>query len=304
MIVEFLGHAGFLVKTEKLSILIDPWLTSSSFEFPVLESFVPDHKTIDYLIPEPQHKKENIHPDIILLSHYHTHHSPKVDIEYWLKKSSKKIVIIGYDIHPKYKNDFVTNFRSQFPEHELRLVAEDCEFQFQEAFIRVLTYTNKYHLSFFIQSASVSFLHLADAQINRFAFDRRLDPLWHKFSLLSPTFFALSVGTTSGRYFSKVDNSPLIFENSFLSPVEAANLTSVINPKIVGVIGVFNSSIWKNRAEFSFSASENENYFRWAIQHLKKEIQVAVLRPGCAVKMDSNQIFKMELSSEIDVSKI
>jgi len=289
MKIEFLGHAGFCIKTKSLEILVDPWLTPSSFERPILESFLPRHRTIDYLIPEPVRKNEDFSPDIILISHYHTHHSPKADIEYWLDKATKPITLIGFDIHSKFKDKVLSEFKQKYPQHTYLTIAQDSVFAFGTTQIRCLTYTQKFHLAHYIQEGSSSFLHIADAQINRFFHDRRLDPIWHKFSRLNPSLLALSVGTMSSREWDKENNSPYISENTFLSPVEAANLAKFINPKMAAVIGVFNFSIWKNRAEYGFPPMENEAYFRWALQHLNSEIEIPTLRPGMTFDFQDNQ---------------
>lgn len=292
MEIEFIGHAGFSVRSGGLQVLIDPWFSPSTQEKPILKSMVPGHSTIDYLIPEPRASLEDFDPDIILISHYHTHHSSQQDIEFWLTRSKKSVTLIGYKFNSKVANDFQNYFAEKFQQHRFLTCDQDEGFNFEHLEIRCLTNSARDHLSFFVKENGVSFLHIADAPISRIPFDRRLDTIWHKYSSLQPTFMVLSVGAISTRKTDKSGN-PFILENSFLSPVEAANLVRAIKPKWAGVMGVFNFSIWKNRTEFGFSPYDCEAYFRWAVEHLEPTINVPNLRPG--------NIFQMTGQDEVSI---
>src|SRR4051812_40750090 len=117
MNIEFIGHAGFCVRVDGLQILVDPWITPSTFERPVITSFSSFHSSIDYLIPEPVRQLDDFSPDIILLSHYHAHHSSLFDIQHWLEKSTKQIDIIGPSLFPPEEENFLKTFAKNYPRH-------------------------------------------------------------------------------------------------------------------------------------------------------------------------------------------
>lgn len=292
MNIEFLGHAGFCITTKNIQILVDPWLIPSTAKDPILNCFVPDHKTIDYLIPEATRRVEDLRPDFIMVSHYHTHHSPKNEIEYWLKNSEKKITVIGPDIHSTQKVSFLNSFSKNYPQHDFHVIDKDTEMNFNGVILSMKTHTVPFHLSFLIQSENKKFLHIADSVISRVWFDRRLDPIWFKYKNLNPDYLALTVGHTSSRRKSDAKGS-FIRENSFLSPVEGALLTKLIAPKSVSVIGIYNCSIWKDRTEFGYPYAEVENYFRWAVHHLTPEIKINIARPGNQYRVDVDQLISL-----------
>jgi len=78
-IIKWLGHSTCLITTEKgTNILIDPWITGN---------------------PVCPVSKEEIKPDIILVTHDHFDHIG-TDIPY-LTKGSNRVVIVNYDVAPK-----------------------------------------------------------------------------------------------------------------------------------------------------------------------------------------------------------
>src|SRR4051812_19251034 len=92
MQVEFVGHAGFRIEENGCSLWIDPWLSSSDFENPLIQGILPGTRTIDFQIPEPKFRAESARADLILLSHFHPHHSPQRDIQFILERSSKPTI--------------------------------------------------------------------------------------------------------------------------------------------------------------------------------------------------------------------
>ncbi len=77
--MKWLGHSTCLITTEKgTKILIDPWVTDN---------------------PVCPVKKEEIKPDIVLVTHDHFDHIGK-DIPYFTKDSNV-IVIVNYEVSPK-----------------------------------------------------------------------------------------------------------------------------------------------------------------------------------------------------------
>lgn len=289
MKIEFLGHAGFAIDCNEKTILIDPWLTPSDLVNPFVESLIPPHKSIDYLIPEAVRARDELHPDIILISHFHAHHSPRQDICFWLENAKKKILLIG----PKDRTGQVAvvfkNLKEQYPQHEFCSYENDFERHFDQFSIQGLTHPCVHHFSYFIKSfQGSSFLHIADAKINRRDWDRRLDMLWFKYRKLNPSFLALSAGSGSMRM--ENENGKFIVENVFMSPVEAAQLTSEIAPQLCAIMGIYNFSVWKNRKEYFYSSSETEEYFSWAVKHINSGANTLALRPGMVVSINENKI--------------
>jgi hypothetical protein len=64
--LRFIGHAGVWLKGEGGSLVVDPWLYSSTFQNPVLRGLQPTQRTIDFLIPRPVFKGIDLMPDIVL----------------------------------------------------------------------------------------------------------------------------------------------------------------------------------------------------------------------------------------------
>ena len=284
MIIEFLGHAGFMVQTQGQVILLDPWLQASSLQEPIINSLAGGHRSIDYLLPEPVRKVDEIQPDIILLSHLHAHHSPTKEIESWLSSATKKIKVV-FPLDAKKPDEVILKgLRQKYSQHEFVVVTQDFQFQSSEIQISCLTHPMKDHLGYFIRANETSFLHLADAIVSTNWWDRRLDPMWMKFKDLNPTFMASTVNFTTSKSVNQAGEK-FIKENGFLSPPEAARLTQLINPQIVSVMGIFNFSVYKNRFEYSFPPYESEAYFDWCVRALSDQIQVLTLRPGTVLNL-------------------
>lgn len=298
MIVEFIGHAGFrLTCSNGLEILIDPWFTNSDLENPVIQSLNECHKTIDYGIPSQLKNKEDFNPQIILCSHFHTHHASKTDYLYFVNKCNFKIKLVfpsdAFSESAQKNLDF-------FERHEIH---QDQHLKFDSVSIHAFTHTVKGHIGFYIfdSLSQTSFMHIADAPANRNPFDRRLDPVWLKLKELSVDFLVLSGGAISSSHFinstdysvkRRIPNTEnpenwqkILRENEFMSPAECANLTNTIFPRIACLMGMYNFSIWKQRIEFGFSASENENYFSWCLSEISPEIKSFPLRPGNKINL-------------------
>ena len=294
MTIDFIGHAGFSVTHDDYQVLLDPWLTASSFDNPVLSSFFSKHRSIDYLIPEPVHTHDFFAPDAILLSHHHTHHSSSLDIIRWLDQAQKQVTVISPSVGENYRNNEFNEIQSRYADrHRFLFVPNDQELQVGPFFLRAMSHTVPHHLAYYLKCSSGSFLHIADAKINRLAWDRRMDPVWMKFLDLNPSLLALTGGAMSARMGGREE--PFIVENMFMSPVEAANFCASIKPATAGLMGFFNFSIWKNRHEYGFSASENEAYFEWALRHLDPEIRQTLLRPGLRLQIHDGRILSQVL---------
>jgi len=296
MEIEFIGHAGFWIKGQNYELVMDPWLFPSTLEEPILKSFSSSAKTIDYLIPEPVITFDKINPDYILISHFHVHHGPLKEIDMWLNQSKKCITIIAPKTNSKGYENSLDLMQSAYPRHRFIFLDIDTELNIcGDLILKVLTHTTNEHLAFFLSNRKFSILHLADSIISRSWYDRRLDVLWMKFKNLKPDLFLVTVSSTAYRGKSK-EGAPYLRENGFLSPVEAANLTNLINPKNVAVMGIFNFSIWKNRTEYGYNCYETEGFFRWAINHLRPDIAVQTLRPGDRFLADASTEALLKMS--------
>jgi hypothetical protein len=81
-----------------------------------------------------------------------------------------------------------------------------------------------------------------------------------------------------------------ILEHVSLSPVQACNITKLINPKAVSLIGMSNFSIWDSGIEYTESPESILKQFAWALRFLAPTIDLVPLSPG--------QIFTKEFYNE------
>lgn len=275
--VQFIGHAGIKIKLSKLTVLIDPWIYASTFTNPILYGLNPEAKTIDYLVPEPRSSIEELKADVVLLSHLHTHHSPFREVKELA--ALKPITVICPYIKPEsvelIKNvmgeEIFSNITFIFPQ-------SDKDFSFGEIKVKAISHTQKNHFAYLVSYADTSVLHIADARMSS-TYSSTFDSVWDKFYGLKPSFLFLSAASHSERIIS-LSNERDILENSTFSPVQAAKLTRKIFPKRVGLIGMYNFSIWTNRLEHSLPGSISEEAFYWALSYLAPGIEHRILRPG------------------------
>ena len=287
MTIRFIAHAGFEVFSKGLSLMIDPWFTSSSFEMPIIEGILPGAKTIDFQIPESHDKVSEFKPDAIFLSHYHTHHSPMVDV---IQLATKKpnCLIAG----PSPKNELIgaisDRIKSLAPQAKLEFFSHRKKISLEHFVIEAFEHPAKGHLGWIIEGEGQKIIHLADAIVNSDFNDRRLDSSWDFLKDLRPDLLLLSAGgnVTKGLYNGKA----YLQEHSILSPFEAARLTEFIMPKSVGVMGVFHHSIWKSRAEFALPSSIAEEQFTWAANILCPSVHVIPLRPGYSIDLNKAEL--------------
>lgn len=296
MKIEFIAHAGFRLFNGEDEVIIDPWLKSSNIQTPILESFKSSHHTIDFLRPKPKIRPTELSPNLILISHFHAHHSSSKDLLEIAGQNKSQIKLIG----PKSStNSLVDNYQKYF---DCVFIDNDETFYFNNYKISIFTHTSENHLGFFIEDTltETSFMHIADAVINRSYYDRRIDPIWFKLNNIRPTFLALTSGATSSAiYVNDIEDKitfsenysgnegwrPSFIENSMMSPTECARLANEIKPKIVCLMGMYNFSIWKQDIEYSFSAYESENYFSWALSHINSNIITFPLRPRLVIDL-------------------
>ncbi len=91
--IRFIAHSGIQINTNGVSLAIDPWLYSSSHEQAKLQGFDPASCSVDFIVPGPRNTISDIASDIILLSHFHTHHSPYKEISQILQSKSRVDIV-------------------------------------------------------------------------------------------------------------------------------------------------------------------------------------------------------------------
>ncbi len=290
--VQFIGHAGIKINFPDLKILIDPWIYVSNFTNPLIYGLSPEAKTIDYLIPEPRSSIEELKADVILLSHLHTHHSPLREIRELAVLQPITIIC------PKLKDgDLVLVERNLgkevFDNITFHFLDKDEDFPFGDTKVRAISHTQKNHFAYLVSNKEESVLHIADAAVSVTSDKGTFDAVWDKFYNLYPSFLFLSAASHAQRVITDKSERDIL-ENTTFSPVQAAKLTRKILPKQVGLIGMYNFSIWTNRLEHSLPASISEEAFYWALSYLAPGVEHRILRPG--------NIFDLNLKENVQLN--
>ncbi len=275
--LRFLGHSGIWLKTKEQSLAIDPWLYSSTFQQPLLRGLQPQQRTIDYLIPRPVYAAEDIAPDIVLLSHLHTHHAPLRSIEAFAKLKPITVLapmlsaqdlmwlekMLGADT---YKNITFKGY------------TKDDIFTSGNIRVRIFTHPQLEHLGFEVTSPGFHFMHITDARANRDMTRTTLDPLWEKIRESQPEILFI---TAANHLIRLVEGARrFIGEHSTLSAAQAAELSILTGTKRVGLIGMYNFSIWDSSLEYAHSAQDIQNEFEWVLSYMAPNISIATLKPG------------------------
>lgn len=276
--LRFIGHAGVWLSTNTVSLVVDPWLYSSNANTPLLFGFHPEQKTIDYLIPRPTFTTLDMAPDVVLLSHFHTHHAPAREIGEFASRKPIHIVcppiadthlaLIKARMGPKSFSNITFHF-----------CETDATIPLFGLSIQALTHTQKDHLAYFVSNNSSSFMHITDGAPNRERSVTSLDSIWNKFEKKDPHYLFIAASNHSQRTTTK-EGGRDILEHTTLSPIQAAKLTSLIRPKQVGLIGMYNFSIWDSALEYTQTPQDTESEFAWAMSFLLPNIKVHLLRPG------------------------
>lgn len=287
MQIKFTGHSGLAISDGHQTIMIDPWFYSSTLETPVLQGVLPPNQTIDFQIPEPKDQVKDFKPDAIFVSHFHTHHSPLKEIRELSQKN--KNCVLGF---PKISKDISQKIQQALGaecEHVQMLPLENqSETKIGSLKIRALTHTADGHLAYFIESPSGSVLHLTDAKMNLATNDKRMDALWKPYKSLSPDILFIASGGHTLKFFSQ--GKPGLALETTLTPLEAARVTSWIDPKVACIFGLFNQSIWKNQLEFVLPSHVVEEQYAWALQHMSPQIRTLPIRPGFCFEVEKSEI--------------
>lgn len=276
--VSYISHATVWCKTAATSLIIDPWFFSSTVQSPVIQGLRPNQKTIDYIIPKPVNSIDEISPNIILLSHFHTHHSPLKEIAHFAKSSAITIICPPLE-SAELRQIEVTIGENVFSNITFTFVENDTEIKFAGFSIRAFTHTRKHHLGYHVSAPSFSFIHLSDSLAGTDERLLTLDPLWDKLGTY-PATDHLFISAANHSQLMMKGHERKIVEHTSLSPVQATYLTKIINPKKVSLIGMSNFSIWDSGVEYTESPESVFNYFSWAMRFLLPSVEVVHLNPG------------------------
>lgn len=114
--------------------------------------------------------------------------------------------------------------------------------------IQGISHTVPRHVAWMVSTERGKVLHIADPKLNRENSIREVDSVWvERFAGLAPDILFINAGGNSVRR-EKEDRRYLV-ESGALSPVEAAQIVAVIQPRVVSLIGCYNHSVWRNREE-------------------------------------------------------
>lgn len=274
MVVKFIAHAGIAIEDAGCMLLVDPWFRDSTLEEPIIEG-INGKKSIEFQIPPTKEHIEDYSPMAILISHFHTHHSPLKDITTLIENTYHDITLA----HPDgYANDITKEKLGKFRHLVLRPTNDKEFFTVGPFTITAFSHTVINHLAWSIKSNTGHVLHLADGQANKNLAINALDPLWDYFSDLSLDLVFMSAGRNS--LLVEKDGQRSIVEAGCFSPVQAARLIQKIKPKAISPIGNHNHSYKKNRLEFIPETSANEEELRWAMSWLAPETKFVPVRPS------------------------
>lgn len=267
--IRFIAHSGVQIADDSVSVVIDPWLYDSNRESPIIEGFDPTQRTIDYLLPEPKNTILELAPNIICLSHFHTHHSPYREIIECVKIKTVTIVC------PPLTEDKLTTLRQKMGDYmfnriTFNFINTDTTLEIDGVRIDVFPHKKEVlHLAFHIQFNKKSLIHIVDASYT---------DNWDRIYDTQPDF--LFIGAAGHIEKRVVAGVRTLEEQATLTPTQAAKLTARILPQYAGIIGIYNHSVWDDRYEMGSSVADAEAQFYWGLSYLAPSIKVKKLLPG------------------------
>jgi hypothetical protein len=274
--LRFIGHAGVWLKGEGGSLAVDPWLYSSNFQNPVLRGLQPHQRTIDFLIPRPVFKGIDLAPDIVLLSHFHTHHAPLASVQKFARLKPIRVIC------PALSEGDHAWLRAALGDLYERVTFEandePREYAFPDLTIRVFKHPQQHHLGFDVKTPEQHFVHITDACANTDRNVLSLHPMWETVRDIKPDMLFISAANHLSRWGAGLERD--ICEHASLSPTQAARITALTGTKRVGLIGMDNFSIWDSAIEYAHTAEAIENEFQWVLDYLAPNTEYVHLRPG------------------------
>lgn len=276
--IRFIAHSGVQIADKTISVVVDPWLYDSKRDSPIIEGLDPTQRTIDYLIPEPKNTAQELAPDIICLSHFHTHHSPLKEIIEFAKIKDITVICPPLDKNKLHLlqakiGDYI------FGKITFKFVENDQEITIKNVTIQAMVHkVDMVHLLFTIKLNTKSITHIVDASAGNDFSSLSFSQHWDKLYGTRPDF--LFIGA-AGHLLKKIEHGErMIEEASTLTPIQAAQLASKIMPREVGIIGIYNHSVWDDRYEMAFGTQEAESQFYWGLSYLAPSIKIRKLLPG------------------------
>ena len=264
----FLGHAGYMLQSGREMIAVDPWLYSSSIEKPLIQGLLPSQTTVDFQMRETLTGLERFKPRAVLISHFHTHHSPLREILHFAEVNEHSELQV---FTPPLSLDDFKGIQRNLGELSTRIRVIPLErsgevFTIENLKIRGYFHTQMDHVAWFVEDQSSSFFHLCDSSANRHHLDSRLDPVWFYYEGLKPSFAAITVGSHMMKL--QMGARRWIAENTTFSPAQGARLVQLLNPKAVTCMGIGNTSHWTGRVEVSLPLHVAHDLFQWAVEYL------------------------------------
>ena len=278
--ILFTGHSGVSIMNDKLCIAIDPWLYASTRAKPIIEGLEPNQYTVDYMLPESRNSARDISPDIILLSHFHTHHAPLTEIIDFAKIKPIKVFCPTMDngklsqIKNKVGDYIYNRITFKFMDKDEIIKDKDVEIR---SFAHH-TEINMTHFMYYVKLGDKSLFHSVDSNANEDSNRTDFSKSWDKIIELNVDY--LFIGAAAHNTRGCIDGVRVIREHASVTPVQAAKLASNMGVRYAGVIGMHNQSVWDQRAEYGLSTIEAESQFYWALSWLAPAIKVLLLRPG------------------------
>ena len=282
--IIFTGHSGVAIKNDKLCIAIDPWLYASTRTKPVIEGLEPSQYTVDYMLPESRNSAKDISPDIVLLSHFHTHHAPLTEIIDFAKIKPIKIFCPTMDENKlsqirKKVGDYIYNritFKFMNKDENINEIINGQKVEIKsfmhQAEINII------HFMYYIKLGDKSLFHTVDSNVNEDINRTDFSESWDRMKGLDIDY--LFIGAAGHTIRSSNNGVRRLIEHASITPVQAAKLASNMGVCYAGVIGMHNQSVWDQRAEYGLSTAEAESQFYWALSWLAPAIKVLHLRPG------------------------
>ena len=278
--ILFTGHSGVTIKNDKLCVAIDPWLFPSTKNKPIIDGLHPSQCTIDYMIPESRNSVIDISPDIVLLSHYHTHHSPITEIIEFAKIKPIQIFCPTMNdnellqVKNKMGDYIYSRITFRFLDKDESIISKGLEIR---AFLHQAE-RGTTHFIYYLRLGDKSLLHVVDANVNYGTASSEFSNWWSRLYVLEVDY--LFVGAAGHISRAMINGERYLREHTSLTPIQAAKLAVRLGVRYTGIIGIYNHSVWDDRAEMGLSSGEAESQFYWALSWLAPAIKVLYLRPG------------------------
>ena len=232
------------------------------------------------MIPESRNSVIDISPDIVLLSHYHTHHSPITEIIEFAKIKPIQIFCPTMNdnellqVKNKMGDYIYSRITFRFLDKDESIISKGLEIR---AFLHQAE-RGTTHFIYYLRLGDKSLLHVVDANVNYGTASSEFSNWWSRLYVLEVDY--LFVGAAGHISRAMINGERYLREHTSLTPIQAAKLAVRLGVRYTGIIGIYNHSVWDDRAEMGLSSGEAESQFYWALSWLAPAIKVLYLRPG------------------------